>query len=249
MDKLLQGVLITVIILGSGYLAYSFIAPEVNIDKESSPDKSAFRNISSAIFNECRKIEEYQHEGWYQDFTEQVEGLDFYTIADAEKVFELNKQFISLQNIIDDKGRNNVSDISEACLSNNGYVLAMIPGIYGGTGFKLIRYDINAQSIELAKREDIDGGKNTPWYISTNESFMENAPEQSKDVYMWFGPPYRFGQMNGEAIELIGGWGDAGCQVESSYSYSLENNYINIARSCSLCEGYEGSIEDYCGEY
>ncbi|HBB56853.1 TPA: hypothetical protein DEW47_00955 [Patescibacteria group bacterium] len=143
-------------------------------------------------------------------------------------------------------GGNSEKNIKKICESDNGYIIATIAGDYGGAGFKVVRYDIENNIIEIAKREDVDGGKDTPWYMKTHDNFLKNAPQQAKDMYSWFNPPADFGNVSGQTIELFGYDGDAGCHSKSYYDYNVIENYVKITKRCSKCES---DAQDICTEY
>ncbi len=75
-----------------------------------------------------------------------------------------------------------------------------------------------------------------------NEIIKTGTPEQVKNIYKWFGTPDKFQGINEENIKLYGSTGDAGCSSKTFYNYSLEENYINVEKSCFFCEGDEEEI-------
>lgn len=135
------------------------------------------------------------------------------------------------------------TDISEIKYSEAGkFLLAIIPGQYGGSGFKLIKYDIQKNKFEIAKREDIHGGKETKWFMRADHG---SSKSQKKDKYQWFAPPFRIDSYAEGHFKLTGGSGDAGCWVSNEFDYDVEKNYIKITKSCSACDMGKEECEEY----
>ena len=254
----LVGILIVVgiIVLGGGYY---YAQNNTSLFEENTiNDKEGIVNNEKEIGNlsvsDCKSLENYKQEIWYPNFKVKIENLDFFSLTDAERSFEMNKDFYSSpQDLIDKSGKHTIENVGQVCYSNGDYLFAIIPSVYGGAGFKFILYETKLDTINIAKREDIDGGKNTPWYLyhknlteQRNETIKTGAPEQIKDIYEWFGTPDKFQEINEENIKLSGSTGDAGCGSKTFYNYSLKENYINVEKSCFFCEGDE---EETCHSF
>ncbi|MBU1557725.1 hypothetical protein KKC45_02080 [Patescibacteria group bacterium] len=211
-----------------------------NLD-EINTKEIYFAGISNVIFEVCDTLENHKESSWYENFKSQIEKLDRYSEADAERLYEMNKNHVSSpQEMIDVAGKHRVEDVRQVCYSKEGYLLAITQGEYGGSGFKFIRYNIESDIIDFAKREDLDGGKDTAWY----KSHIGHGYDE-KDVYKWFSPPYKFSTIEENNIELVGGSVDAGCSSESWFNYSLEKNYITIKRTCSSCQEETPTCTEY----
>ncbi len=241
----LRGVLIVIGIIALAGVGYYYVKNDTSLPEENTiGDKKDTGNLS---IDDCKDLENYKQEVWYPNFKVKIENLDFFSQADAEWLFEMNKHsYNSPQDIIDQRGKYTIENVGQVCYSNSGYLFAIIPSEYGGGGFKFILYDTKLDTINIAKREDIDGGKNTPWYSynknmveQRNEIIKTGAPEQVKEIYKWFGTPSKFQEINQENIKLSGSTGDAGCGSKSFYNYSLKENYITIKEICFSCEGDE----------
>lgn len=210
--------------------------------------------IGNLSIDNCKSLSSYKQEKWYSNFKAKIENLDFYSQADAERLFEMNKHsYNSPQDLINQKGKHTIEDVDQICYADGDYLFAIIPSEYGGGGFKFIVYDTEFNTIDIAKREDVDGGKDTPWYLykknsveQRNKIIKTGTLEQVKDVYKWFGTPGKFEEIQKENIKLSGQTGDAGCGSKYLFNYSLKENYINIEKSCFFCEGDE---EETCNSF
>ena len=129
-------------------------------------------------------------------------------------------------------------------LKNKNLAIVLIPGAYGGSGFKLIKYYVASGTLEIAQREDVHGGKSTVWYKKMDAA-MAKAPEQKEEVYNWFAPPNEIVSVDGNSIGLSGFTGDAGCEARVTYVYDLAKNYINIKGQCSSCSEEKENCETY----
>lgn len=138
-------------------------------------------------------------------------------------------------------------------LENEGVVLVIVPGVYGGEGFKLLRYNAASKAMRIAIRQDAEGGKETDWYKKTNQSYLENAPDQAKDAYAWFGTPDAFADrdVTDGVVELTGETGDAGCFANMSFAYDIASNYLYITQRCSGCFSGPGgeAVDEQCEEF
>lgn len=191
-------------------------------------DTDSFKNFKSSWFD-CGDVSEYKDSDWYKEFLRGVEDINSLSFNED-----------------DSSGGINIENITEACHSDNGFALVLVPGVYGGEGFNLIRYDISTYRVELAKREDTDGGKDTSWFKNTHKNYLEKAPEKARDVYKWFIAPDSFVTQEGNVIKMSGSLHDRGCSGEVEFEYSLENNYTRILNRCLSCEG---NPEKNCTQY
>jgi len=205
------------------------------ISEETNPKEN------EVAFDNCGKLQEYKGEKWYNNFIDIIKKIDRLNYYEAKKIYDINKQYgsyNSIEDVILKFGKVSPEDISDACLStNNKYFLAIVAGQYGGSGFKLLKFDTEDSKIVTAKREDIDGGKDTAWYKKTDENYKKNAESQKEEMYLWFVTPSEFGKREGSKIIMTGKSGDAGCSAESTFEYDLKQNYVSIVKKCSWCEG------------
>lgn len=147
------------------------------------------------------------------------------------------------------EGKIKESDISEIFYDQGrGVILVLVPGTYGGSGFKLLKYDVKDGSLEIARREDIEGGKETSWYKIT-EKEMDNAPSQKEDIYRWFSTPDKIiTEYDSDKISLSGITGDAGCWSKSYFGYDVDKNYIYITKRCGGCNDEKEQCTIYLNE-
>ena len=130
------------------------------------------------------------------------------------------------------------TDISEIhYIKPNDTIIALVPGEYAGGGFKLLKYNVKSGELEVAKREDANGGQETSWF-KIRDKELDDSPDDKKDFYLWFATPqeitvpnYGYGK-----ITLTGSSGDMGCWVRNDFDYDIEQNYITITKQCSGCE-------------
>lgn len=124
-------------------------------------------------------------------------------------------------------------------------VIAIIPSTYGGSGFKLIKYDLEKSYADVARRDDVHGGRDTKWFKEKDKSLEENAPEQRKDQYLWFATPSKIDSSYKGGLKLSGSSGDAGCWLKNEFDYNIEDNYIKLTKSCSGCAEEKGECTEY----
>jgi len=97
-----------------------------------------------------------------------------------------------------------LQDVSDACLSNDGNLLIMLfPGGYGG-GPTIYTFD--TKTYELQRAALIDHGRG------------------------WLASPKKFGQRDGNIINLEGKVGDAGAGSTMYYSYFFLDNVIELQK-------------------
>lgn len=192
---------------------------------------------------------------------QEKEFVKFEVVSDSEKISSsFMQEFIEKIskmdrfNSYDDLKRDekiSFDNISQIFYSSDGkFIIALVSGTYGGQGFKLIRYNIETKNLEVAKREDIDGGKETEWFKikdKDDKKSIKNILSEQKDFYSWFITPNKIVSLESEnIIKLAGSSGDAGCSGVSYFEYDVSNNYIEIIEICSFCEGEEKEI---CTKY
>lgn len=214
-----------------GLIAWQILGVKDNSNDLGSDteDIISFEIFKTSLFD-CKAVSEYENLDWYNDFSNDVAEFDFFSPDEEDGISD----------------KLDIKNISEVCYSDNGYVIALMPGKYKGAGFRLIRYDINTHKVELSKREDVDGGKDTSWYKNTHQDYLERAPEKARDVYKWFIAPDSFVVQEGNVLKMSGSLYDKGCSGEVEFEYSLESNYIRMLNRCLSCEG---NSEKNCTQY
>ncbi len=207
----------------------SFMSDKIGIEE----------NVS---FDNCGKLQKYEKESWYNNFVNIIKKIDRLDYYEAKEFYEINKShYSSIKDVI---GKVSPDNITDACLStDNKYFIAIVAGWYDGKGFKLLRFDIEDSKIAIAKREDIDGGKETVWYKKEDEN-LKKAGLQRDEMYPWFVTPDEFGEREGNEIIMTGRAGE-GCRIDGTFKYDLKQNYIFITEQYSRCgkEIYESYNE------
>lgn len=182
-------------------------------------------------------VEENLEVGLYKDLINKITKLDKFNPYDY-RCIKNNKDWAKSVETLKTCSEEKVleTDIYQInYLKDKKIILILVRGKYGGDEFKLIKYNTENQELEIAKREDIYGGKESTWFKKKDES-MNVVPDQKKDIYSWFGPPDTLIPNYGNIIKLTGITGDMGCGMKSYYDYDIEKNYITITKTCSACD-------------
>ena len=193
--------------------------------------------------------EESEKAGIYEDIIAKITALDRANPYGAKCTrYSENGQVLPEPVEVDCvEGKVEETDISQFYyLKSKNIVIVLVPGIYGGSGFKLLKYDVASGTLSVAVREDIEGGPDSGYYKKTNAGVKEaGAPE--KGTFPWFNPPNEIDSYNYTTGKLFlsGDTGDAGCFVNSQYEYDPEENYLRIVSSCTGCDGETESCIEY----
>ncbi|AKM83849.1 TPA: hypothetical protein DCZ46_00750 [Candidatus Campbellbacteria bacterium] len=248
------------VLVGGGYYYYSnldnaeIIEENTNVEGvlngeiKAEEAREPFLNISEANFSlsKCQSLDNYKKFSWYKNLSDRISDLNVLEVEEAKDLYLKNSsRYNSYQDLIVEFGKVDVEDVSTICESDN-YIIVVIGGVYMGYQHKLLRYDVYNDVLEFVVREDVNGGKNTPWYLVTNESYLKNAPEQAKEIYLWSTPPRNVVGVSEGLMKMEGKISDGGCRGTSYYNYNLEDNYVRIKRNCSFCEGEK---KETCIEY
>ncbi len=194
-------------------------------------------NYIKIEFDGCGKQDKYNNLQWWNDFKNKVEQVNFYSDDYVKMILQntsdntywnpskidytydtycADKRFndsdicknINKKLAINDKYGNDL----EGCLSkDNSLFIVVFPGLYGGGGNHVFRYDVKNSVLKETERI---GGLNKMWGI----------------------PPGEFLQRKGQVIQMGGSMGDAGCQSNTLFNYDFAVNQIKLIKSCSSCD-------------
>jgi hypothetical protein len=184
-----------------------------------------------------------KNNNWYSHLLDKLNQLDHANTSDSKCMVTGNFGIPPAKPQEEDciTGKVSETDIGGLYYSgqeNIAYVL--ISGMYGGSGFKLIKYDAKADTLEIAKREDFDGGNKTKWF-----AYMDKTATEKKPYYPWFNPPTAFSSYDQGVMTLRGITGDAGCEQTNYFRYDIAANYLSITKSCGSCEGQKEQCTEF----
>lgn len=133
------------------------------------------------------------------------------------------------------------------CVALDGSLaIVLVRGEYMGNGFHLFRFDTRTGALTPAWREDVDGGRDTPWYAYVKR---QTPPRESVPFPApWFAPPKEVGKRIGDEIILTGRDGDAGFGQENTFRYNVRTNRLRIVRSCLIEAGESSAVKTTCDD-
>lgn len=244
----MKNLILTLIILFSLFVSGCNKSNDNSLSKKGEVGNVENSQIIGAVFNSCNNIENFQEEEWFKSFLNKIlneNDLDTdyanykYTNRkidienEKKKMEKIQKQQIeeqpnqstpyisdmkteevknkleqlSLEDIIQEFGKIKKDSIRELCfLKNKDFVIAIAGGEYCNMG-NIFRYDILKNELKRAK-------------------FKSNR--ENCDVTF-----SNFEKVDGDIIQLIGKFGDAGMSRTDFFDYNFVNNTIYRKKSCS----------------
>lgn len=189
------------------------------------------------VFDTCGTLAQYSAASWYNDLRAKVSELPLFNEYDQDGS---GHSFTSDRNLT-------MNDISEICYDQSNHLVLVMVGerIFGGDGFRLLRFDTLHSELSQATRDDIQGGTTSSYYLAECDKQKKAGALRCEDSYPWMALPQEFGKREGDSILLSGQFGDAGCGFESQYRYDILSNHISILQSCSSCD----QLETLCTTY
>lgn len=184
-----------------------------------------------------------KNNNWYGHLLDKLNQLDRANTSDSKCMVTGNFGIPPAKPQEEDCVTGKVSETDIGALyysSQENIAYVLISGMYGGSGFKFIKYDAKADTLEIAKREDFDGGNKTKWF-----AYMDKATTQKKDFYPWFSPPTTISSYDQGIMKLQGTDGDAGCSLTNYFDYDVAKNYISITKSCGGCDGNKNECTEF----
>lgn len=201
------------------------------------------RSIETRKFfvNACESGETLNNLSWYGDFLMKATSLARVNPEDRKCRDSGDADVDCVTGTITE------NDIGDVCyMRDRNMLIALVPGIYLGSGFKLLRYDVKNGQMSVARREDFDGGQESGWYQFMNKRFPS---EEKIDYYDWKAPPREIDKLQGNSIIMIGKEGDAGCGMTVTYRYDILQNYLSVTNFCSGCVEYPSDVyKETCSE-
>ncbi len=196
-------------------------------NKNRNTDTVAATPETGFSFEPCGNPQKYAKASWYPDLEKGIEKLPLYNDYDRDGEGKTLKNDRNLT----------MQDIAELCYdTENHLAIILIPArIYGGDGFRLLQFDTVDKNLKQATREDIHGGKNTPYYKKTCETAIKAGEKNCPETFAWFDVPDTLGVMEQNRFYPTAQGGDGGCFAESSFVYDIAENHLSISEQCNQC--------------